>query len=66
MVDLPIGRREAMKIEVIVLFDGLPTFSKTEWWAKDIGMVKSLSRGSYRPEDPQTLTEIQDYVVPGL
>lgn len=65
-IDLPIGRREAMKIEVVTLFDGLPTLSKTEWWVKDIGMVKSLSRGSYRPEDPQTLTEIQSYVVPSL
>lgn len=65
-VDLPIGRREAMKIEVTASFEGLPTFSKTEWWAKDIGMVKSLSRGSAREEDPVTLTEIQDYVVPGI
>lgn len=65
-IDLPIGRREAMRIDVKVLFNNLPTFSKTEWWVKDIGMVKSLSYSSLREEDPPTLTEIQDYVVPGV
>ncbi|MBP7005518.1 hypothetical protein KBB27_00120 [Patescibacteria group bacterium] len=65
-IDLPIGRREAMRIEVSVSFGGLSTFSKTEWWVKDIGMVKSLSYSSLREEDPPTLTQMEDYVVPGI
>lgn len=63
-ISLPIGRREAMKIEVTSLFDGVPTFSKTEWWVKGVGMVRSLTHGSILASDPPVLTELNDYVVP--
>lgn len=65
-IPLPIGKREAMKIEVTTSFDGVQTLSKTEWWVKNVGMVQSLTYGSILESDPPVLTELNDYVAPGL
>lgn len=45
-VRVPAGEYEAMKIRSVTSFDGQVAFQGTEWWVKDVGMVKSVIDGS--------------------
>lgn len=63
-IDLPFGRKEAMKIEVTTYFDDAQTFTKLEWWVKDIGMVQSLAWASVLESDPPVVTRMNDFVLP--
>jgi hypothetical protein len=62
-VTVPAGRFEAMKIKAVTSFKGVPVMSGTEWWVKDIGMVKSTYDGGSGVEDITTVA--RGVTVPG-
>lgn len=62
-VTVPAGRFEAMKIKAVTSFDGVPTMSGTEWWVKDVGMVKSTYDGGSGVEN--IVTVARGVTVPG-
>lgn len=63
-VVVPAGTYEAMKILSTTLIDGVPTINATEWWVKDVGMVKStIDAGS---GTQNIVTEAMGVTVPRL
>lgn len=62
-VTVPAGTFEAMKIKTETLFDGNPTISGTEWWVKEVGMVKSTYNAGSGSED--IVTVARGVTVPG-
>lgn len=50
-VVVPAGTYDAMKIVTNTLFDGVPTMNATEWWVKDVGMVKSTTDAGSGTQD---------------
>jgi hypothetical protein len=61
-VVVPAGTYEAMKIVTNTLFDGVQVMSGTEWWVKDVGMVKSTVDAGSGTEN--IITEAMGVTVP--
>lgn len=62
-VRVPAGEYEAMKISSKTLFDGVPSFTGTEWWVKGVGMVKSTYGAGATPEE-NIVTEATSVTIP--
>lgn len=61
-VVVPAGSYEAMKITSTTFFDGTPTIKGTEWWVKNVGMVKSTVDAGSGVED--IITQATGVTVP--
>ena len=62
-VRVPAGEYEAMQIAASTAFDGQEAMTGTEWWVKDVGMVKSTYSAS--PSSAESIvTEATGVAVP--
>jgi len=59
------GEFEAMKIGTTMSIDGHEAMTGSEWWVKDVGMVKSTMNASGAPGADNIITEATGYYVPG-
>lgn len=62
-VRVPAGEYEAMKIVNTTSFDGRQAMTGTEWWVKDVGMVKATMSAGLTPEE-NIITEATGVTVP--
>lgn len=62
-VRVPAGEYEAMRISSKTSFDGVPSFTGTEWWVKGVGMVKSTYGAGATPEE-NIVTEATRVTIP--
>jgi hypothetical protein len=60
------GEFEAMKIGTAMAIDGHEAMTGSEWWVKDVGMVKSTMNASRAPGAYNIITEATGYTVPGV
>ena len=63
-VTVPAGTFEAMKIKTSTSFNGVPAMHGTEWWVKEVGMVKATYDAGSGTED--VVTVARGVTVPGF
>lgn len=58
------GEFDAMKIGTVMMVESREALWGTEWWVKDVGMVKSIIAPSTVPGEGSITTEATGYYVP--
>ena len=63
-VTVPAGTYDALKVRTTTSFDGQVVMNGTEWWVKDVGMVKSTYNAGTASGAQDIVTEAMSVTVP--